>query len=164
MLARLAMPRHSSSIFSLPGAASFSSSSGLRSKWSSMIVWFRLRMMRMSVMPERTASSTRYWMAGLSTMGSIPLGMALVAGRTRVPRPAAGMTAFLTACIRDLLRMLLWLLDHQPHDGVHIGAQEQAEHGPGHHHQGADADDGGPADPALGPEDCLPLGLFGEFG
>ncbi len=45
-------------------------------------------------MPERTASSTRYWMAGLSTRGSIPLGMALVAGSTRVPRPAAGMTAF----------------------------------------------------------------------
>ena len=44
-------------------------------------------------MPERTASSTRYWMAGLSTMGSIPLGIALVAGSTRVPRPAAGMTA-----------------------------------------------------------------------
>ena len=47
-------------------------------------------------MPERTASSTRYWMAGLSTMGSMPLGMALVAGSTRVPRPAAGITAFVT--------------------------------------------------------------------
>jgi hypothetical protein len=50
----------------------------------------------MSRIPARTASSTTYWMAGLSTMGSISLGWALVAGRNRVPRPAAGMTAFLT--------------------------------------------------------------------
>ena len=41
-----------------------------------------------------TASSTTYWMAGLSTTGSISLGVALVAGRKRVPSPAAGMTAF----------------------------------------------------------------------
>jgi hypothetical protein len=33
-------------------------------------------------------------MAGLSTMGSISLGWALVAGRKRTPRPAAGITAF----------------------------------------------------------------------
>ena len=44
-------------------------------------------------MPARTASSTTYWMAGLSTTGSISLGCALVAGRNRVPRPAAGITA-----------------------------------------------------------------------
>ena len=31
-------------------------------------------------MPAATASSTMYWMAGLSTMGSISLGMAFVAG------------------------------------------------------------------------------------
>ena len=37
-----------------------------------------------------------YWMAGLSTIGSISLGRALVIGSTRVPRPAAGITAFLT--------------------------------------------------------------------
>ena len=37
------MPRHSSSSFSLPGTASFASSSGLRSKWSSMMDWFRRR-------------------------------------------------------------------------------------------------------------------------
>ena len=48
-------------------------------------------------MPARTASSTTYWMAGLSTTGSISLGCALVAGRKRVPRPAAGMTALVTA-------------------------------------------------------------------
>ena len=48
-------------------------------------------------MPAATASSTTYWMAGLSTTGSISLGCALVAGRKRVPRPAAGMTALVTA-------------------------------------------------------------------
>jgi hypothetical protein len=34
-------------------------------------------------------------MAGLSTMGSISFGCAFVAGNILVPRPAAGMTAFL---------------------------------------------------------------------
>src|SRR5512137_1591816 len=34
-----------------------------------------------------------YWMVGRSTMGSSSFGTALVAGRKRVPRPAAGMTA-----------------------------------------------------------------------
>src|SRR3954452_9593702 len=46
--------------------------------------------------PAATASSTTYWMAGLSTTGSISLGVALVAGRNLVPRPAAGMTALVT--------------------------------------------------------------------
>ncbi len=40
-----------------------------------------------------TASSTTYWIAGLSTTGSISLGVAFVAGRKRVPSPAAGITA-----------------------------------------------------------------------
>ena len=44
--------------------------------------------------PEATASSTPYWMIGLSTSGSISLGCALVAGRNRVPSPAAGKTGF----------------------------------------------------------------------
>src|ERR1700756_157376 len=35
-------------------------------------------------------------MIGLSTIGSISLGCALVAGRKRVPRPAAGKTALRT--------------------------------------------------------------------
>ena len=47
-------------------------------------------------MPARTASSTTYWMAGLSTSGSISLGWAFVAGRNRVPSPAAGITALRT--------------------------------------------------------------------
>src|SRR5437879_4562560 len=46
--------------------------------------------------PEATASSTTYWMVGLSTRGSISLGCALVAGRKRVPSPAAGKTALRT--------------------------------------------------------------------
>ena len=46
--------------------------------------------------PAATASSTTYWMAGVSTTGSISLGVAFVAGRNRVPRPAAGTTALVT--------------------------------------------------------------------
>src|SRR6476659_9954555 len=53
-------------------------------------------MMRMSVRPAATASSTTYWIAGLSTTGSISLGVALVAGRNRVPSPATGTTALVT--------------------------------------------------------------------
>jgi hypothetical protein len=36
-----------------------------------------------------------YWIIGLSTMGSISLGIALVAGNILVPKPATGITAFL---------------------------------------------------------------------
>src|SRR5579871_2779163 len=46
--------------------------------------------------PLAAASSTMYWMMGLSTIGSISLGWALVAGKKRVPRPAAGKTALRT--------------------------------------------------------------------
>src|SRR5271166_4048927 len=42
-------------------------------------------------------------MRGLSTSGSISLGCALVAGRNRVPRPAAGKTAFRTFAIIALI-------------------------------------------------------------
>ena len=52
----------------------------------------------MSSMPEATASSTVYWINGLSTSGNISFGEAFVAGRKRVPRPAAGIMAFLTVC------------------------------------------------------------------
>src|SRR5882724_6648198 len=44
-------------------------------------------------MPASLASSTTYWISGLSTMVNISFGIALVAGRTRVPRPATGKTA-----------------------------------------------------------------------
>src|SRR5690348_18336436 len=46
--------------------------------------------------PEAAHSSTEYWMRGLSTTGSISFGCAFVAGRNRVPSPAAGNTAFRT--------------------------------------------------------------------
>src|SRR5437764_1226850 len=52
--------------------------------------------MMMFEIPEWMASSTPYWMRGLSTSGSISLGMALVAGKNRVPNPAAGKTALRT--------------------------------------------------------------------
>src|ERR1700722_9277063 len=45
------------------------------------------------VAPAASASSTAYWISGLSTTGSISFGLALVAGRKRVPRPATGNTA-----------------------------------------------------------------------
>src|SRR3954464_9438505 len=55
--------------------------------------------MRTSLRPARTASSTTYWIAGLSTTGSISFGVAFVAGRKRVPSPAAGMTALVTGAL-----------------------------------------------------------------
>src|ERR1700733_7575570 len=54
--------------------------------------------------PAATASSTTYWIAGLSTTGSISLGVALVAGKNLVPSPAAGMTALVTASLSAMLR------------------------------------------------------------
>src|SRR5262245_42744739 len=45
--------------------------------------------------PAASASSAAYWISGLSTIGSISFGLALVAGRNRVPRPATGNTAVL---------------------------------------------------------------------
>src|SRR5215210_4813455 len=57
--------------------------------------WLLVTMMTCSI-PAATASSTAYWMIGLSTSGSLSLGCALVAGRNRVPQPAAGKTAFRT--------------------------------------------------------------------
>src|SRR5450631_1488542 len=45
--------------------------------------------------PADNASSTAYWMSGLSTIGSISFGLALVMGKNLVPRPATGNTAVL---------------------------------------------------------------------
>src|SRR5437868_13314539 len=47
-------------------------------------------------MPASRASSTAYWISGRSTIVIISLGMVLVAGSRRVPRPATGNTAFRT--------------------------------------------------------------------
>src|SRR5271156_1616463 len=52
--------------------------------------------------PASMASSTAYWTTGLSTTGSISLGMALVAGRKRVPMPATGKTALRTGLAADM--------------------------------------------------------------
>ena len=68
----------------------------LTSKWSSIAFLPRPVTRIMLSTPEATASSTPYWMVGLSTRGSISFGCALVAGRKRVPRPAAGKTALRT--------------------------------------------------------------------
>src|SRR5438067_11455099 len=53
-------------------------------------------MMMIWSQPAASASSTPYWMIGLSTSGSISLGCAFVAGRKRVPSPAAGNTPLRT--------------------------------------------------------------------
>src|SRR5215471_13944723 len=53
----------------------------------------------MSVMPAAAASSTAYWISGLSTIGIISFGLALVAGKNRVPKPATGKTALVIFCI-----------------------------------------------------------------
>src|SRR5687767_12331246 len=63
----------------------------------------------MSLRPDARASSTPYWMIGLSTNGSISFGCALVAGRNRVPSPAAGKTALRTACI-GIVNLPAWYL------------------------------------------------------
>src|SRR5207245_4410359 len=68
-------------------------------------------------MPAALASSTAYWISGLSTTVSISFGIALVAGRMRVPRPATGKTA-----LRTGLCMALLELRHGPcGDGIAIG-------------------------------------------
>src|SRR6267378_3623060 len=53
--------------------------------------------------PAARASSTAYWISGLSTTGSISFGLALVAGRKRVPRPATGNTAVRMADLKVVL-------------------------------------------------------------
>ena len=49
------------------------------------------------------ASSTTYWRMGLSRTGRSSLGMHLVAGRKRVPRPAAGMIAFIVVVFPSIV-------------------------------------------------------------
>jgi hypothetical protein len=52
-------------------------------------------------MPAAIASSTAYWISGLSTTLSISFGLALVAGKKRVPKPATGNTALLTGLEKE---------------------------------------------------------------
>src|SRR5437773_2512493 len=77
----------------------FSTIDRMRSKWSSMARFPRPVMTRMSVIPAPTASSTTYWMVGLSMTGTISFGWLFVAGRNLVPSPAAGITALRTFVI-----------------------------------------------------------------
>src|SRR6186713_260944 len=56
--------------------------------------------------PAASASSAAYWISGLSTMGSISFGLALVAGRKRVPRPATGNTADRIGLNRDIILLI----------------------------------------------------------
>src|SRR6266851_520869 len=67
-----------------------------RSKWSTIARLPPPVTMITCSIPLAIASSTPYWMVGLSTSGSISLGCALVTGRKRVPSPAAGKIAFRT--------------------------------------------------------------------
>src|SRR5215831_8644972 len=77
-----------------------------------------------SVMPAAAASSTAYWMSGLSTTGSISLGLALVTGRKRLPRPATGNTALVT--LPDAMDQALQLFFVQYSDAQCPGAFQLA--------------------------------------
>src|SRR5262249_35434189 len=79
--------------------------------------------------PEASASSTPYWMIGLSTSGSISFGCAFVAGRNRVPRPAAGKNAFRTPVVTPRIVSLEGMLDptyvREPPGEVRTGLQNR---------------------------------------
>lgn len=63
--------------------------------------------MIISSIPDAMASSTTYWITGVSIIGSISFGIDLVAGRKRVPSPAAGISAFLTVSINPPIEYLV---------------------------------------------------------
>ncbi|OBX36398.1 hypothetical protein A8U91_00740 [Halomonas elongata] len=87
------MARSSSSSSHLPLASRLASSSKCLSKWFSMALLLPCVTSTMSRIPASTASWTTYWITGRSTMVIISLGIALEAGRQRVPKPATGRTA-----------------------------------------------------------------------
>src|SRR3954451_23574930 len=98
----------SRSLVLLRSASSVSSSYAL-SKWSSIARLLRPVMKIISVMPAATASSTAYWISGLSTIGSISFGCAFVARRKRPPKTATGNTAFLIVVIGLVLSFCVGL-------------------------------------------------------
>jgi len=51
-----------------------------------------------------------YWIIGLSTIGSISLGIAFVAGNICIPKPATGITAFKLIIFRATSK---WLEDYK---------------------------------------------------
>ena len=69
-----------------------------------MMVLFWLVTSTTVPMPEACASSTTYCTTGFLKMGSISLGIFLVAGSERVPQPATGITTLRTSM--DFLLML----------------------------------------------------------
>src|SRR6056297_621636 len=78
------------------------------SKWSSIARFVRPVTNTRLRAPAAIASSTAYWIRGLSTTGSISFGLALVAGRKRVPRPATGKTTVsMTEAFIDLTLILV---------------------------------------------------------
>ena len=86
----------------LPFFSKSSSNSTDLSKWSSIDFLFLPVIISISSIPEATASSIMYCRVGLSTIGNISFGCAFVAGKNLVPKPAAGITAFLTlTCIES---------------------------------------------------------------
>ena len=87
------MASSSATISILPRSRRLLSSSYETSKWSISAVLPRPLTRQNCSIPAARASSTAYWISGLSTTGSISLAIALVAGRNRVPSPATGRTA-----------------------------------------------------------------------
>jgi hypothetical protein len=58
-------------------------------------------------------------------MGSISLGMALVAGKNLVPRPATGKTAFLIGFMGLIIRLLA--VKGKPHNGYAANISPHSE-------------------------------------
>jgi hypothetical protein len=56
--------------------------------------------------PAARASATTSWIAGVAPTGSSSLATVRVTGRIRVPRPAAGRTAFTPVDLRSVARCL----------------------------------------------------------
>jgi hypothetical protein len=81
---------------SLPLSRRAPTSCSSGSKYCSIVGFERLLTTTMWSIPAPSASSMMIWIAGVSPIGISSFGTALVAGRNRVPRPAAGMTALRT--------------------------------------------------------------------
>src|SRR3972149_11756626 len=78
-----------------------------------------------SRIPAATASSTTYWMSALSIRGSISFGEAFVAGRNRVPNPAAGIMALITRLLRMKFILQRDSLESQPFDLLRVDPERR---------------------------------------